>query len=135
MGKWRRRIPLIAMSGGAVGSMIAACGGESHSEHWAKAICEFEAECDEEYFDESYDSLADCVHQLTAEVEEELTELRANESAKCVSAVTDYYDCIIGSYDTKACTYDEYACEAEGEEVYDECDAGSGLRVRAQRQA
>jgi hypothetical protein len=123
------------VSGGAVGSMIAACGGDSAVERWAKAICEFEAECDEEYFDEDYDSVADCVQQISAEAQEDLDELRAEESAKCVSAVVDYYDCIIASYDTNACTYDEYACESEGEEVYDECDAGSGFRVRAQRQA
>jgi hypothetical protein len=90
----------------------------------AKQSCKQYQECDREYFDESYDTLADCIDVLEDEFDVPLI------SEKCADAFLDYMSCTsqlscdeLGGYDE---SYDDGKCGDLAQSYVEACGLDDG---------
>lgn len=136
MSQTKFRIPRVTTAALLLGS--AACSGSNNSSTpggttkgvnvsnsrisaIAKAMCKQYQECDEDYFDESYDSLADCNDDRSDYLKDQADTV----NKACADAALDYMAC----YSKLSCDDLEDAdekCEDFVDAYEDECE-GEGL--------
>lgn len=106
----------------AAGSLlvtVTGCGSEY--KRAAKKFCKGLHECEENYFEDEYDSIGECVETY----EEYLEETEEYYGAACAEAYADLMKCFGNEISGDCDYYDVYDnCEDELEETYDACDFG-----------
>lgn len=109
------RLIQVAAAGSLLVSMTGCAGKERRA---AKLACKAQKECDEDYFEDEFDDLADCVETY----QEYIDEFEENVGEDCFKALLDFSICSSKAYRVDCDYEDAYdECEDEVETFYDEC--------------
>ncbi len=106
----------------AVASLVTVGCGSSKENRVAKAFCKGQQKCDEEYFNEEFDSFSECVDYFEDIISEYTDGAREyGTSEKCIDAFLDYTLCYSNAY-ADSCDYDTDACEREYDKLIEICE-------------
>lgn len=113
----------------AMGSMITSVGC-SHEGSWARKQCKAWADCDDDSFDDNFESVGECTKYFKLQAKADNYFLKIEEGPECVSAKKKAEKCLakgidecdIWEGDGEAIADLADDCENEIEDLIDECD-------------